>query len=168
VPAVPLIPARSTTPPPIAPAKLAGIAAEQRAKPGLPDSAPPRVPVAPTPPPFQLAQGAATRPGKVPASNDLKPASGTIEARSRHANHLPPAAPPIEIADQPNPPPEPQPEPVNEVVATSRPVTSRRARVVRKGMGEQPVKVYVLIGLAIGAGVVVAYWAYWYLPFFHH
>jgi hypothetical protein len=40
--------------------------------------------------------------------------------------------------------------------------------VVRKGLGEQPVRVYIMIGLAIGAGIVVAYWAYWYLPLFHH
>jgi hypothetical protein len=62
----------------------------------------------------------------------------------------------------------PEPEPVKQAMAPSRPSTSRRARVVRKGMAEQSVKVYILIGLAIGAGIVVAYWAYWYLPFFKH
>lgn len=163
-PPVPPIPARAPAPP-TPPTKSPAAATEQRStKAAPPDSGAPRVPVAPTPPPFQLAQGTPGRPGKASASNDLKPASGTIEARSRHGKHLPPAAPPIEIADQPNP----APEPVNEVVVTSRPVTSRRARVVRKGLGDQPVKVYILIGLALGAGVVVAYWAYWYLPFFHH
>jgi hypothetical protein len=141
VPAVPLVPAR----------------------PGAQPA--PTVPVSPTPPPFQLAQPA--RPGKQPpASNDLKPASGTIEAKARHANHLPPSAPPIEVADQPDPAPE-QVEPASQPAAPSR-TASRRARAQRKLAGEQPVKVYVLIGLAIGLGVVVAYWAYWYLPFLHH
>jgi len=174
VPAVPLIPARSAappTPPPISPAKLAAAGVEQRVgKAGATDSStPPPVPVPPTPAPFQLAQPAPGRPGKpAPASNDLKPASGIIEAKIRHANHLPPATAPIEIADQPGAAPEAQPEPVSQAVIPNRPVTSRRARVVRKGLGDQSVKVYILSGLAIGAGIVVAYWAYWYLPFFHH
>jgi hypothetical protein len=178
VPAVPLIPAPPArpashpTPSPIAPAKPASPAGggesiqPTSARPDPTNAAtPPPVPVAPTPPPFQLAQPA--RPTKQPlASNDLKPASGTIEAKNRHSNHLPPVAAPIEIADQPEM--AQQPEPVSQAVAPSRPSAARRARAERKGLGEQSVKVYVLIGLAIGAGIVVAYWAYWYLPFFHH
>ena len=53
-------------------------------------------------------------------------------------------------------------------MVSPQPSASRRMRVARKGVGDQSVKVYILIGLAIGAGVVVAYWAYWYLPFWHH
>jgi hypothetical protein len=141
VPAVPLIPAR----------------------PGAQPTPP--IPVSPTPPPFQLGQPG--RPAKQPpASNDLKPASGTIEAKSGHANHLPPTAPPVEIADQPKPPSD-QAEAVAHPAPSSR-TAARQSRSQRKVAGEQPVKVYVLIGLAIGLGVVVAYWAYWYLPFFHH
>jgi hypothetical protein len=176
VPAVPLIPARPakhTTPPPITPAKAVATSTDPRAG-KAEGSTPPVVPVPPAPAPFQLAQPAPARtakPAPAPASNDLKPASGTIEAKARHSNHLPPAPAPIEIADQPSPTPEAAPEPaqpVNQVMIPSRPTTSRRARVARKGLGEHSVKVYVLIGLAIGAGIVVAYWAYWYLPFFHH
>lgn len=172
VPAVPLIPARPakhTTPPPITPAKAIATSADPRGG-KTEGSTPPVVPVPPAPAPFQLAQPAPARSGKpAPASNDLKPASGTIEAKARHSNHLPPAPAPIEIADQPNPTPEAEPaQPVNQVMIPSRPTTSRRARVARKGLGEHSVKVYILIGLAIGAGIVVTYWAYWYLPFFHH
>jgi hypothetical protein len=171
VPAVPLIPPRAAhpTPPPSVPAKAVAAGTEQKAD-KTEGATAPVVPVPPAPAPFQLAQPAPARPGKqAAASNDLKPASGTIEAKSRHSNHLPPVAAPIEIADQPSPEPAAEPQqPVNQVMIPSRPTTSRRARVARKGLGEQSVKVYILIGLAIGAGVVVAYWAYWYLPFFHH
>jgi hypothetical protein len=38
----------------------------------------------------------------------------------------------------------------------------------QKGNGERPVRTYVFLGLAIGIGIVLAYWAYWYLPFGHH
>jgi hypothetical protein len=148
VPDVPLIPA------PARPATPAGKAAEASA-----------IPVSPTPAPFQLAQAPGRNAKQPPASNDLKPASGTIEAKSRHPNHLPAAEPPVEIAEQPGAS-EPD-EPTGETVPAPRPVTSPRVRA-RKGSREQPVKIYVLVGLAIGAGIVVAYWAYWYLPFFRH
>lgn len=166
VPEVPLIPARPAAhATPAATTAGKAPAAEQRT--GKPEGT---AAVAPGPAPFQLAQPGPARPGKqAPASNDLKPASGTIEAKSRHSNHLPPVAAPIEIADQPSAVSDEQAQPpVNEVMGANRPTTSRRARVARKGLGEHSVKVYVLIGLAIGAGIVVTYWAYWYLPFFHH
>lgn len=186
VPAVPLIspPARSAvqTSPGMASAAKAGTPAAGEQAQTLPKTAsaaatPPKtagapvtppLPVPPAPAPFQLAQPVpGARSAKpAPASNDLKPASGTIEAKTRHPNHLPTAEPPIEIADPPSP--DPQPEPVNQVVVASRPGTSRRVRPDRKTSREQPVKIYVLVGLAIGAGIVLAYWAYWYLPFFHH
>ena len=190
VPAVPLIPAPPArpashpTPPPITQAKPAGIrpprpaelaasggsaaAGPTPARQNRADAATPSipVPVALTPPPFHLAQPAQPAKQQPPASNDLKPASGTIEAKRGHAHHLPPAAAPVEIADQPELTPRPQPG--SPAMVPSRPLTSRRARVVRKGLGEQPVRVYIMIGLAIGAGIVVAYWAYWYLPLFHH
>lgn len=38
----------------------------------------------------------------------------------------------------------------------------------RMGLGDHPVRAYVFVGLAIGVGIVLAYWAYWYLPFGHH
>jgi hypothetical protein len=95
----------------------------------------------------------------------LKPASGTIEAKSRHPNHLPPTAPPVEIADQPDV--SMKTDPANPALLDSRPSTSRRVRPTRKGLTEHPVKFYILVGLALGAGIVVTYWAYWYLPFFH-
>ena len=108
------------------------------------------------------------KPSPAPAaSNDLKPASGTIEAKPKHANHLPPAAPPIEVTDEPLRARAEQPS--TPVIVSTRPPTPRRARMAaRKGISEYPVWVYVFVGLAIGVGVVFAYWAYWYLPFGHH
>ncbi len=185
VPAVPLIPApaprpaHQPTPPPLtaarmpAAAKPAGASTETPpAKKSQPAESPAASALPVTPPPFQLAEPVPVRshkPGQ--ASNDLLPASGTIEAKSRHPNHLPPAAAPIEIANAPDLTPDPQAsatEPADQLVSSARPSGARRARVARKGIGEQSVKVYILIGLALGAGVVVAYWAYWYLPFWHH
>jgi hypothetical protein len=60
-------------------------------------------------------------------------------------------------------------QPSTPVIVPNRAPTPRRARaaVARKGLTEQPIKVYIFIGLAIGAGIVLAYWAYWYLPFGH-
>jgi hypothetical protein len=117
-----------------------------------------------TPPPFQLNPQAAAR-SHAPASNDLKPASGTIEAKNKHPNHLPPAAPPIEIADQG----EAAADAGSASPALASPWPSaRRRRATRKSARDQSIKVYILIGLAIGLGIVLAYWAYWYLPFWHH
>jgi len=45
--------------------------------------------------------------------------------------------------------------------------TPRRLRVARKALSDHSVRIYVFVGLAIGAGIVLAYWAYWYLPFGH-
>jgi hypothetical protein len=128
-----------------------------------------------TPPPFQLAP-AATQPAVAPtlarptragsiASNDLKPASGTIEAKPKHAAQHPPLSSPIEIADQP--------VAAEDGAATirggvpARVPTTRRLRVARKALSDHSVRIYVFVGLAIGAGIVLAYWAYWYLPFGH-
>jgi hypothetical protein len=99
------------------------------------------------------------------ASNDLMPASGTIEAKPKHAHQLPPTVAPIEVSAESVVAPMQQAS--TPVVVPSRAPTPRRPHRVRKGVSEQSIKVYVLIGLAIGAGVVLAYWAYWYLPFGH-
>lgn len=93
------------------------------------------------------------------------PASGTIQAKPKHGNYLPPTTPPIQIAEEPAAPAEQPPTPV---AVPNRPPKPRRERTAaRKGLGEHPVRVYVFVGLAIGAGIVLAYWAYWYLPFGH-
>jgi hypothetical protein len=123
--------------------------------------------VAPTPP-FRLAPSPAGSTKKPPLSNDLRPASGTIEARAQHTNHLPATEPPVQIAQQATA--APRPDATEEAVrlAAAAPPTGLRRPVERKPAGEQSVKVYLLSGLAIGVGVVLAYWAYWYLPFLHH
>jgi hypothetical protein len=54
------------------------------------------------------------------------------------------------------------------VVIPTRPDQAHKSRPSRKKISEHPVRVYVFVGLAIGAGIVLAYWAYWYLPFAHH
>ena len=101
------------------------------------------------------------------ASNDLMPASGTIQAKPKHASYLPPTTPPIQIAE--DPPVAPTEQPPTPVAVPNRPPKPRRERIAaRKGFGEHPVRAYVFVGLAIGAGIVLAYWAYWYLPFGHH
>jgi hypothetical protein len=95
------------------------------------------------------------------------PASGTIEAKPKHASFLPPTTAPIQIADEPQVASAEQPS--TPVVGSGRPPKPRRPRAaVRKGLGEHPLRAYVFVGLAIGAGIVLAYWAYWYLPFGHH
>ena len=101
-------------------------------------------------------------------SNDLMPASGTIEAKPKHANNLPPSTVPVQVAEQPGqaivttPAQPPAPAP-------SRPSEPRRQRVAsRKKLRPHPVGAYVFVGLAIGIGIVLAYWAYWYFPFGHH
>ena len=59
--------------------------------------------------------------------------------------------------------------PSTPVLAQSRPPKPRRMyAATQKGNGERPVRTYVFLGLAIGMGIVLAYWAYWYLPFGHH
>jgi hypothetical protein len=95
------------------------------------------------------------------------PASGTIEAKPKHASYLPPTAAPIQIAEGPQVASAKQLS--TPVVASGRPPKPRRQQVAgRKGLNEHPVRAYVFVGLAIGAGIVLAYWAYWYLPFGHH
>jgi hypothetical protein len=93
------------------------------------------------------------------------PASGTIEAKPKHAGNLPPTTAPIQIADEPRLASLEQPS--TPVAVPSLPPKPRRA-VARKGVGEHPVRVYVFLGLDIGVGIVLAYGAYWYLPFGHH
>jgi hypothetical protein len=95
------------------------------------------------------------------------PASGTIQAKPKHASYLPPTTPPIQIAE--DPPVAPTEQPPTPVAVPNRPPKPKRERIAaRKGFGEHPVRAYVFVGLAIGAGIVLAYWAYWYLPFGHH
>jgi hypothetical protein len=91
-----------------------------------------------------------------------------IEAKPKHAGYLPPSTAPIQIAEEPQVASAEQ----DPVIVSSRPHGrhgSRRQRVAgQKGPSEHPVRAYVFVGLAIGAGIVLAYWAYWYLPFGHH
>ncbi|HEX7598347.1 MAG TPA: hypothetical protein VF518_09035 [Polyangia bacterium] len=95
------------------------------------------------------------------------PASGTIEAKPKHANYLPPATAPIQIADEPQIASTVQPS--TPVLAQSQAPRPRRARAVaQKWSGERPMRAYVFLGLAIGVGIALAYAAYWYLPFGHH
>lgn len=116
----------------------------------------------------QAASARQPKPSPSPAtSNDLMPASGTIQAKPKHASYLPPTTPPVQIAE--DPPVAPTEQPSTPVAVPKRPPKPRRERMAaRKGAGEHPVRAYVLVGLAIGAGIVLAYWAYWYLPFGHH
>jgi hypothetical protein len=150
-----------------------GLAAAPPAVP--PASPPPSPPAAPTQPvdPTQSPPASPARPSK-PASatmaaavvsNDLKPTSGTIDAKPKHADQHPPSVAPIEVADQP------LVDTGERIAATAvvpaRVLAPRRRHVARKGFGEHPVRIYVFVGLAIGVGIVLAYWAYWYLPFGH-
>ena len=114
----------------------------------------------------QAAPVRSPKPNTAPASsNDLMPASGTIQAKPKHAGFLPPTTAPIQIADEPQVAPAEQ----APVIVSGRPPKPRRPRVAgRKGLGEHAVRAYVFVGLAIGVGIVLAYWAYWYLPFGHH
>jgi hypothetical protein len=152
-------------------------APQAQPKPNPPAQAAAASPAAPpaAQPPIQLAnqvekpQPAPARPTKPSAavSNDLMPASGTFEAKPKHASYLPPTTAPIQIADEPQVVASEQPS--TPVVVPSRPPAPKRQRASSgKGIAEHPVRVYVLIGLAIGMGIVLAYWAYWYLPFGHH
>ena len=136
----------------------------------------PAAAVSPAAPPAAQSANQAEKPQAAPVraakpspagSNDLMPASGTIQAKPKHASYLPPTTPPIQIAEETRVVPTEQPS--TPVMAPNRPPRARRERVAaRKGSGEHPVRAYVLVGLAIGAGIVIAYWAYWYLPFGHH
>ena len=156
-------------PKPAAPAQLAPAA------PAVPPAAQP-APAAPAVPPAAQpahpAEKPATarqpKPSPSPAvSNDLLPASGTIQAKPKHGSYLPPTTPPIQIAE--DPPVAPTEQPPTPVAVPNRPPKPKRERIAaRKGFGEHPVRAYVFVGLAIGAGIVLAYWAYWYLPFGHH
>jgi len=95
------------------------------------------------------------------------PASGTIQAKPKHASSLPPNTPPVQIAQEP--PVAASEHPPTPVAVPNLPPKARRARMAaRKGFGAHPVRAYVFVGLAIGAGIVLAYWAYWFLPFGHH
>ena len=137
-------------------------------------SASPAAPLAAQPPaqpanPAEKPQSVSALPPKPSpaASNDLMPASGTFEAKPKHANYLPPTTPPIQILDEPQAIATEQPS--TPVVVPSRTSTpGRRRAAARKRIGEHPVRVYIFVGLAIGVGIVLAYWAYWYLPFGHH
>jgi hypothetical protein len=109
-----------------------------------------------------------SKPASSPAtSNDLLPASGIIEAKPKHANYLPPTTPPIQIADEPQMASTEQP--ATPVFVQNPPPKPRRTHVAtKKGIGERPVRVYVLLGLALGAAIVAGYWAYWYLLLGRH
>ncbi|MGD0836148.1 MAG: hypothetical protein ABSB49_05825 [Polyangia bacterium] len=161
-----VIPVASAKPAPAA-SLASGEAGPGGVKTERPASSAPPPTVAPTPP-FRLAPSPAGSTKKPPLSNDLRPASGTIEARAQHTNHLPATEPPVQIAQQATA--APRPDATEEAVrlAAAAPPTGLRRPVERKPAGEQSVKVYLLSGLAIGVGVVLAYWAYWYLPFLHH
>ena len=43
----------------------------------------------------------------------------------------------------------------------------REQAAARRGLGDHSMRAYVFVGLAIGVGIVLAYWAYWYLPLGH-
>jgi hypothetical protein len=163
--AAPSVPAKPMQPP--RPSQVAG------KKPAAPVAVAPvaNAAAAPKPAPAATAQ-ASPAPGHAKAasapSNDLMPASGTIQAKPKHANNLPPSTVPIEVADQPGQPIVTTPaQPAAPV--PSRPSEPRRQRVAsRKKLRPHPVGAYVFVGLAIGIGIVLAYWAYWYFPFGHH
>ena len=167
--------APAAQPAPQAPRKLTPLVV-QPAPQSLPKPAAPAVAASPSAPPVAQSANQAEKPQAAPArapkpspagSNDLMPASGTIQAKPKHGSYLPPTTPPIQIAEEP--PMAPTEQPPTPVMAPQRPPRARRERAAAgKGLGDHPVRAYVLVGLAIGAGIVLAYWAYWYLPFGHH
>jgi hypothetical protein len=174
VPAVPLSPpvrhpppvGRPAAPIPAGPAKPAGA----QAKPRMPGPEP----LAPLPP--AQPAGATGKSSELPAqparptqvasqiaSNDLKPKSGTIDARSLHANHLPPHAAPIELAESPMVDERPA-EPTPPLGRFASPAAARARRRRRR---EHPMLTYVVVGLAVGMAAVLVYWAYLHLPLGH-
>jgi len=73
-----------------------------------------------------------------------------------------PAHAAVEVAEEPPPPAPPRPP----TPAPARSAYPRRAAVsARKKAPEHPVRFYVLVGLAIGVGIVLAYWFYHYFPY---
>jgi hypothetical protein len=110
----------------------------------------------------QPAAATTDKPRPAPAtkpavSNDLKPTSGTIQAKSRPTGRPRLAAAPVEV----EPEPAPQVRSVTPAPVTPQLVVPRRPRTsARKRPPEQPVSVYIFMGLAIGVGVVLAYWLY--------
>jgi hypothetical protein len=93
--------------------------------------------------------------GKPAASNDLKPTSGTIDAKPRPVVRPRVATSPVEV----------EPEPPQQRPATPTPLVQalpppRLRTSARKKPPERPVRVYALMGLAIGVGIVLAYWLY--------
>jgi len=164
----------SVQPAPPAPRKPTPLSV-QPVPPPKPKAAPPAQASAASPaataPAQPPAQSAPSRPAKPPAapaaSNDLLPASGTIQAKPKHGSYLPPTTPPIQIAEEPAVAPAEQSHtPV--LVPGQRAKRPREPVPARMGLGDHPVRAYVFVGLAIGVGIVLAYWAYWYLPFGHH
>jgi hypothetical protein len=105
-----------------------------------------------------------THADKPPGSNDLRPASGTIEAKPRRSSPVRQAHAPVEVAEEPPPPPvrPPTPQPIQVPRLRRSPASARKKSL------ERPVQVYVLTGLAIGLGIVLAYWVYWSMPFGRH
>jgi hypothetical protein len=169
-PVVPATPIKAAAQAPAAPAAAKPMVpapvAPTAAKPAIPAPVAPTA-AKPTVPAPAAAKPVAQAPGKqVPASsNDLLPASGTIQAKPKHAHQLPPTVAPVEVSAESVVAPSP---PANiPVVVPSRAPTPRRPHRVQRRVSEQSLKVYILFGLAIGAGVVIAYWAYWYLPLGH-
>lgn len=147
---------------------------------GLPAPLPQRQapPSAQAAPPSMTARAAdkpavrPARPATPPeASNDLLPASGTIDAKPRYAHQLPPPVDAVQVSSEPVlvPSRSGDEHSTMPVEIPFRPMPARRLRPrSRKGIADHPVRIYVLIGLAIGVGIVLAYWAYWFLPFGHH
>jgi hypothetical protein len=155
-PTQPSRPSQVAAPTPAAPvAPPAPVAVTTKAAPPTPATA---APASPAPSHAKAASA---------PSNDLMPASGTIQAKPKHANNLPPSTVPIQVAEQPGQPIVTTPaQPA--APAPSRPSEPRRQRVAsRPKVRPHPVGAYVFVGLAIGIGIVLAYWAYWYFPFGH-
>ncbi len=78
-----------------------------------------------------------------------------------------PAHAPVEVIEEPPPPPQP----VRPATPAPMPAPATRPRhapaSARKKPPEHSVRFYVLMGLAIGVGIVLAYWFYQYFPYGH-
>ena len=102
---------------------------------------------------------------KPASSNDLMPASGTIEVRQRRPPPARPAHAPVEVTEEPPPAPPRPPTPAPVPARVARPLPRRAAAPARKRAPEHPVRFYVLLGVAIGIGIVLAYWFSQYFPY---
>jgi hypothetical protein len=116
--------------------------------------------VAPPAPPAPPAHAA-----KPASSNDLMPASGIIEVKPRRPLPARPAHAPVEVTEEPPPEPPRPPTPVPVPARVARALPRRAAASARKRAPDHPVRFYVLLGVAIGVGIVVAYWLSQYFPY---